>query len=352
MIEPGSGNLLDANADALVNTVNTDGVMGKGIALQFKKAFPENFALYERACRNGEVKVGEVFVCRTVLPAPRFILNFPTKKHWRNPSRLSYVRDGLVDLVAKVRDLSIRSLALPPLGCGAGGLDWAEVRPLIVQAFAALPEVRVLLFEPQRPPCPEAMPNRTPRPAMTPGRAAVLGLMARYLRAEYEESATLLEVQKLAYFLQVAGEPLRLDYAPHHYGPYADNLRQVLNRMEGHFTQGYGDGKVGPEYPIRLLPHAADEATAFVAVRPDTQARMDRVAALIDGFETPFGMELLATTHWVMTHEPSALDSLDAAVKAVKAWNLRKARIMGPEQIRAAWERLRETPWALLGTPA
>jgi O-acetyl-ADP-ribose deacetylase (regulator of RNase III) len=147
-IERGQGNLLAAEVDALVNTVNTVGVMGKGLALQFKKAFPENLAAYERACKAGEVVTGRMHVV-TRLSSPKFIINFPTKQHWRQPSKLEYVRDGLRDLTAQVRALGIESIAIPALGCGNGGLDWTDVRPLIVEAFATLPEVRVLLFEPE-----------------------------------------------------------------------------------------------------------------------------------------------------------------------------------------------------------
>lgn len=346
MITYGTGNLLTAHVDAVVNTVNTEGAMGKGIALQFKKAYPANFADYERACERGEVTIGKVLVHRTLLSEPRYVINFPTKKHWRQPSRLQYVRDGLVDLVAQVRALDIKSIAIPPLGCGLGGLDWGDVRPLIENAFRDVVDVQVVLFAPNSAPRPEAMPDRTTRPKMTPGRAAVVGLINQYLRAEYEESVSLLEIQKLAYFLQLAGEPLKLEYRAHLYGPYADKLRQVLNRIEGHFTTGYGDGKVGPTDEIKLLPEAAEEATAFLAHTAQTRERMERVAQLIEGFETPLGMELLATTHWVMANEPGARANLSATVAGVQHWNTRKARVMGAPQIRAAWERLRATPWA------
>lgn len=146
-VERGTGNLLAADVEALVNPVNTVGVMGKGLALQFKRAFPEVFASYERACGHDDVTTGKMHVVERRTP-PRFIVNFPTKQHWRSPSKLEYIRDGLVDLIRTIESLGIRSIAIPPLGCGNGGLPWSEVRPLIVDAFAELPEVRVLLFEP------------------------------------------------------------------------------------------------------------------------------------------------------------------------------------------------------------
>jgi O-acetyl-ADP-ribose deacetylase (regulator of RNase III) len=145
-----NGNLLAAEADALVNPVNTVGVMGRGLALAFKKAFPDNYVLYERACQAGEIQVGRVHVHGRIAP-PHYIINFPTKQHWRQPSKLEYIRDGLADLVLKVRALNIRSIAVPALGCGLGGLEWSVVRPLIEEAFAAVPDVTVLLFEPGEP---------------------------------------------------------------------------------------------------------------------------------------------------------------------------------------------------------
>jgi O-acetyl-ADP-ribose deacetylase (regulator of RNase III) len=146
-IERGYGDLITAEVDALVNTVNTEGVMGKGLALQIKKAFPEVFAEYTHACKQGSVAIGRMHVVNRST-SPRFVINFPTKKQWRHPSKLEYIESGLADLIGRVRELGIRSIAVPPLGCGLGGLDWTEVRSRIVEAFEPLPDVRVVLFEP------------------------------------------------------------------------------------------------------------------------------------------------------------------------------------------------------------
>lgn len=343
-IERGKGNLLTADVAALVNPVNTEGVMGKGLALQFKKAFPENFASYERACKAGEVKTGQMHIVQR-LASPRFIINFPTKRHWRLPSKLEYVRDGLRDLVAQVKLLKIGSIAVPPLGCGNGGLEWSAVRPLIVEAFASAPDVRVVLFEPADAPAADQIIDRRTKPGMTPARAAVLALMGRYVETDYEYRLSLVEVQKLAYFLQHAGENLRLEFRAHHYGPYADNLRKALRNIEGHYTRGVGDGKNSPETPIELLPGAVDEARARLEQRPDTLARLDRVAALIEGFETPFGMELLGTVHWVMQHGANPDDADDVLAK-VQSWSERKRSQMKDGHVRAAWARLHEQGWS------
>jgi O-acetyl-ADP-ribose deacetylase (regulator of RNase III) len=343
MIELAQGNLLEADAEALVNTVNCEGYMGKGIALQFRQAYPENFRAYERACHAHEVQPGRMFTVTTgQMVNPQYIINFPTKRHWRGASRIEDIRAGLKALVQEVKRLGIQSIAVPPLGCGNGWLNWWEVRPMIEQALQAVPDVRVLLFEPRGAPDAKAMPVRTERPKMTPGRALVIKLMQGYAALGY--SRTLLEIQKLAYFLQEAGEPLRLRYEAGLYGPYAANLNKVLERIEGHFIRGYGDSQT-PETEIELLPDAIEEAEAFLAGRQDSSARLQRVADLIDGFETPYGMELLSTVHWVARHQKPSATNADEAVAAVHAWSDRKRQMFKSDHIRVAWQRLQEQGW-------
>lgn len=346
MIHEATGNLLDAEAEALVNTVNTVGVMGKGIALQFSRAFPENLAAYQRACRAGEVAPGKMFICENrALNGPRWIINFPTKRHWRGASRMEDIESGLRALVDEVQRLGIRSIAVPPLGCGNGGLDWNEVRPRIERAFAAWPEVNVLLFAPTGAPAAEAMVNRTQRPALTPARAAMIGILGRYARFDYR--LALLEVHKLVYFLKAGGEPFeRLAFDKGPYGPYADALRHVLKRMESHYLQGFGDASRNrPDTPIWLLPGAAAEAEAFLQDQPDTLGRFERVTALIDGFETPYGLELLSSVHWVANESPAARNDGGAAVSAVHGWSARKAKLFHAPHVQLAWTRLKEQAW-------
>lgn len=343
MIKLTQGDILKADAEALVNTVNCVGVMGRGIALQFKKAYPENFKAYKAACDDKEVQPGQMFVVDLArICTPHFIINFPTKRHWRGKSRLEDIQAGLKDLIEVVKRENIRSVAIPPLGCGLGGLDWAEVRPLIVQAFEALPNVDALLFEPAGAPEPTQMAVISKVPDMTPGRAALLGLMRRYLAAVMDPSVTLLEVHKLMYFMQESGEGLRLQYEKGPYGPYATNLRHVLNHIEGHFISGYGDAEDRPDVPLELKPHAAEQAEMFLAEQAETGERFNQVAQLIKGFETTFGMELLSTVHWVMTKEEATTP--EKAVEKVHAWSTRK-QMFEPRHIRSAFDRLEQTGW-------
>jgi O-acetyl-ADP-ribose deacetylase (regulator of RNase III) len=343
MIEHVQGNLLNADVEALVNTVNTVGVMGKGVALQFKLAFPKNFSAYEAACRRGEVKIGRMFVFRTnTLQNPRFVINFPTKKHWRGKSRLEYVEAGLRSLIEVIRSERIHSVAVPPLGCGSGGLDWEQVKSRIEAAFAELPNVGVFLYAPQGAPDPDEMKIATTRPSMTPGRAAMIALMARYALPGYR--VTMLEVQKLAYFLQCAGEVLKLDFQKQRYGPYAETLHHVLQRIEGHFISGYGDRSRSAS--IAIHAEAAEEAEEFLKNRTATLERLQRVSELIEGFETPYGMELLSSVHWVGTHEyGEARMDPELATRQVLDWNEHKRKSFRPDHIRIAWERLKEKSW-------
>jgi len=346
MITNTSGNLLTADVDALVNTVNTVGVMGKGIALQFRRAYPEMFADYTRAAKAGEVTLGRMHVWPTqALDGPRFVINFPTKRHWRSPSRMPDIEEGLDDLVRVVAELKIRSVAVPPLGCGNGGLDWGEVEPRIRAAFDALPDVDVRLFAPGVTPPAASMPTATERPGMTPGRAALVALLRQYEQVTL--GASLIEVQKLMYFLQEAGQPLKLGYTKGHYGPYADNLRQVLTLVEGHFLTGFGDGsaRVMEAEPVRVLAGAPEEADAALQSDPETRARIDRVARLAQGFESMYGLELLASVHWVARENPAAAEDAEVATELVHAWTPRKGRTFTRHHVAAALEALRGGGW-------
>lgn len=338
MIKFQQGNLLEADVEALVNTVNCVGIMGKGIALQFKMAFPGNFKHYQKACKSGEVQPGKMFIVpNSNLANPQHIINFPTKRHWKGQSRIEDIEAGLSALVEDIKLLGIKSVALPPLGCGNGGLEWAEVAPLILSAFEPIPEVEVRLFEPAGAPTAELMPVSTGRPKMTRGRALIVDLMRRYKIPGYE--LTRLEIQKLAYFLQSSGEPMKLNYVKHKFGPYADNLNHVMLALEGHYTRGYGDGS-HQQGGIYLLPEAVDEANQVLKNLPDAVEHLEKVSRLIEGFETPYAMELLATVHWIAQHDwLAATDSL-VAVKQVHAWSKRKATMFSTRDIEMAWQRL------------
>lgn len=343
MIEFKSDDILKDQAEALVNTVNCVGVMGRGIALQFKESFPENFKAYSDACKQGTVRPGRMFVFETGrLTPPRYIINFPTKRHWRGKSRMSDIEAGLEALVDVLREKQIRSVAIPPLGSGLGGLDWPEVKKRIEVAMRPLGQVAVTVYEPKGAPSSDRMTHSREVPRMTAGRAALVELMQRYLGGLLDPFVTLLEVHKLMYFMQEAGEPLKLKFKPAPFGPYAENLRHVLHAIEGHLISGYADGGDLPDKQLRLVPGSTDDAAAFLKRHKETRARFDKVTELVEGFESPFGLELLSSVHWVMRHE--IVGSLDDVIARTYAWNPRK-RQFTPRQIGIAVNVLSQKGW-------
>jgi O-acetyl-ADP-ribose deacetylase (regulator of RNase III) len=344
MIHYRRGNLLQAQTEALVNTVNEVGVMGKGVALMFRDAFPENARAYEQAAKKGEVRVGRMLVtANRELLGPKWIINFPTKKHWRHPSRLEWVREGLKDLVRVLRKLHIRSVALPPLGCGNGGLEWTQVKREIEVAVADVEDVDIVVYEPTN--VYQNAPKRSGLEALTPARALIAELVRRYEVLGLE--CTHLEVQKLAWFLhrsietQRLPDPLKLSFAANRYGPYADNLRHLLDGLDGsylHCEKRLSDA--GPfdriwfedSKRIQVDNYLRGDAAVF---RP----ALERTAAVIDGFESPLGMELLATVDWLVANNKS-----EATVAAVK-----KALPNWPGGRAAARRKIKQFDDRLLG---
>ncbi len=345
MINLVKGNLLKSQAQALVNTVNTMGVMGKGIALQFKNAFPDNNSAYVAACEKGLVVPGKVFTfVHAGLAGGKTIFNFPTKRHWKDNSRIDDIVAGLNDLVDQIEQRGIKTVAVPPLGCGFGGLSWKTVLPLIEEALGPLQDVVAEVYEPAGSPAAEDMVHNEKRPGMTPGRAAVLLAMHQYLATGWEYRLSLLEVQKLAYFLQEFGLKLNMRFKPAIYGPYADEMRHVMNRMEGHFTVGFADGRNSPDTPIQVMPDAVTEAEAFEEKHLELREYINRVSKFIENFETPFGMELLSSVHWLAVHGRNGVVANDnvQATQMLKVWNHRKARTFNADHVALAWDRLAE----------
>lgn len=343
MIRFKTGDMFVEEAEALVNTVNCVGVMGRGVALQFKRAYPSNFKAYAARCKRGEMKPGRVFVFETGSGVPpQYIINFPSKRHWRGKSRIEDIESGLQSLVKEIRERDIRSVAIPPLGSGLGGLDWSLVRSRIIEAFNKLDSVDVTVFEPGGGPADGRANRSSDVPRMTAGRAALVVLLDRYVQGLLDPFVTLQEAHKLMYFMQVAEEPLRLKFTKGPYGPYAENLRHVLHAIEGHMVSGYADGGDRPDKRLRLVPGAFDDARAFVATKDDTRNRFNRVADLVSGFESPFGLELLSTIHWVVENEDA--DAVDDVVEKTYAWNERK-KMFSRRQIALARDVLSEQGW-------
>lgn len=325
MIQYTRGNLLDSKADALINTVNEVGVMGKGIALQFREAFPENSRAYVEEARAGRIRVGMVFAVRvSQLDGPRWIINFPTKKHWRNPSQIKWIREGLQDLKRTILELDIRSIALPPLGCGNGGLEWRRIRREIEEIFDELPEVIITVYQPTTEYYGPARRNHARN--LTPARALIIELVRRY--SVLGISCTILEIQKLAWFLSrfIASEalpdPLHLTYKASKYGPYADQLRHLLDGLDGSYL--HCEKRLADASPFDAIwfdeSRKAELATYLRSGQMEPYLpTLERTTALIDGFESPLGMELLGTVDWLIS-ERGTTNEVHQIRAAIQDW--------------------------------
>ena len=358
MIRYVQGNLLRSNAEALVNTVNEVGVMGKGVALMFRDAYPESARLYQEASKAGQVQVGRMHVTpNPELVGPRWIINFPTKKHWRNPSKLEWVREGLKDLVRVIAEHGITSIALPPLGCGNGGLEWTQVRREIENALADIPGVDVTVYEPSV--AYQNAPKRAGVEELTPARALVAELVRRYLVLGID--CTNLEVQKLVWFLRrsitvlALPDPLKLDFKADKYGPYADRLRHLLDNLDGSYL--HCEKRLSDAGPFDLIwfEDARRGVVQEYLERGEGKKflpALNATAATIDGFESPLGMELLATVDWLLQEEgapPASVESLRVALgkwPGGKAAAARKLELFDGRLLELALDRLTSTATA------
>ena len=348
MITFTQGNLLEARAQALVNTVNTVGVMGKGIALMFKDRFNDNFRQYAAACKAGQVQTGQMFITEPAeLDGPRWIVNFPTKEHWRSPSRLEWITQGLQDLRRFLVEKQVKSIAIPPLGAGNGGLDWPAVRAQIEQALGDL-DLEITVFEPTR--AYQNVAKRAGVENLTPARALIADLVRRYWVLGME--CSLLEIQKLAWFLERSIErltpdnnPLKLQFEAHKYGPYANRLDHLLDKLDGSYL--HSEKRIADADPFDVI-WFDDERKDLVQTYLRTEAKdhaqaLQDTAALIDGFESPFGMELLATVDWLLTQEGVA-PTVQAVRKGLQCWPAgaaeRKTRLFDERAVGIALERL------------
>jgi O-acetyl-ADP-ribose deacetylase (regulator of RNase III) len=351
MITFTQGNLLNSDAEALVNTVNTVGIMGKGIALMFKEAFPENNRLYEAACKKGDVKIGRMLVTeRHELLGPKWIINFPTKKHWRNPSRIEWIEEGLVDLKRVIQTNHIRSVGIPPLGSGNGGLDWSAVRAVIQKSLDDIPDVKVIVFEPTAKY--QNVAKREGVEKLTPARALMAELVRRYWVLGFE--CSVLEVQKLAYFVERTVRDLGLNnilnlrFEANKYGPYAHRLTHLLNALDGsylHCDRRIADASI---YDVISFDESKRDFVAAYFTTPEAKPyriALETTAKLIDGFQSPLGMELLATVDWLVREErvPSTIADVRAGLAkwpAGEASAKRKLELFDDRLVGVALEQL------------
>lgn len=351
MIHTKKGNLLQAQTEAIVNTVNTVGVMGKGIALQFKEAFPENYKLYRQAVGRGEVVIGKMFVHRSAqLDGVRYIINFPTKEQWFRPSSYAYIEEGLKDLVRVIQQYGIKSIAIPPLGCGNGGLDWKVVRKMIEEALSPLTDLDVVLYEP------DAKVNEIlaaqgsdKEVKLTPARAMMLYLLFYY--EALGEQASLFAANKLMYFLQQFGEKqLKLRFVRHLYGPYSNQVDHVMHALNGKYVSGLEQRSARAFDPLQLNYGSFDEVKQYMIdnLSESENKRLQQVTSFIDGFASPLALEALASVHSILEEYPDWNE--DQVFGQIQEWSARKKNIFSRPQIDAAYKHLQQFRHQLIPT--
>lgn len=336
------GDLMQSSAEALVNTVNTVGVMGKGIALQFKEAFPYNHKAYMEACKRQELVPGKLLAIwdENLLLGKKLIINFPTKVHWKQPSQYEYIEKGLVALREFLENEKVESIAIPPLGCGNGGLDWNKVKPMIVQALEGL-DLSVIIFEPNATIKTLLQEQETKKEVhLTPARASLLYVLFAY--ESMGEYSSVFVANKLAYFLQRKGQKLNLDFKPYHYGPYAIGVEKVLYHLNGVYLKGMEQGQVKPFEPLQLNYEKWKEVNDYVNTQlneEDTQ-RVKNLIHFLSGFTSELSLEILATVDYILAENPNA--SFEAVMQAIAGWNIRKKELFKEEYVHTSYEYLHQ----------
>lgn len=333
------GDMFAEPVEALVNTVNCVGVMGKGVALEFKNRWPANFRAYKSLCDAKDLKPGEMFVFDTnelfASDGPRYLVNFPTKAHWRSKSKMQYIEDGLDALVRAIQEYRITSIAIPPLGCGNGGLDWEDVRPLIEAKLSGLQNIDIVLFAPKHAvDAPEHVNSDLP---MTFPRAILLKAL-NDLERYFDGSFDRISLQKIVYFLQALGVDFNLKFSRNLHGPYSENLKLAYVAMERH---GMIDGFRNGDRQSHVTPSGCAVANEFLGKTESASGdTIDRLNKLVQGYESPYGLELLSSVHWLAHHEGHF--PVEKIIEEMLGWNETKRNRYSEDAIRAAYGRLKE----------
>lgn len=340
MLKIVKGDMFKAKADALVNTVNTVGVMGKGIALQFKEAFPQNNKIYIDACKKKELAPGKLLAVwdSNLILGKKLIINFPTKVHWKSPSKYEYIEKGLIALVDLIEKEEIKSIALPPLGCGNGGLDWSKVRPMMIKYLEDLP-IEILVFEPNSEIKAMLQKEDEKKEAkLTPARAQLMFALFAY--ESFGEYSSLFAANKLAYFLQRMGQPLKLHFQPHNYGPYALGVGKVLYAMNGVYLNGLEQQEIKPFEALNLNYEKWHEVKEYVEKNMsfEEKSRLLNLIKLIDGFTSELSLEILSTISFILDKYPNS--TMKEVMKNVYDWSDRKRLLFKEEYVKVAYEHL------------
>ena len=339
MIKYITGNILESSADALINTVNTVGVMGKGIALQFKKAYHNNYKAYVQACKKNEIGIGKLLIVKdsNLDSGEKYIINFPTKKDWRKPSEYEFIEAGLEDLIRIIKDYNIKSIAIPPLGAGNGGLEWEKVKKMIENKLSNI-EIDIFVFEPTQQIKEQLKKERV---KLTDGRALLLYVL--YDLVKNGEYVSEFSSEKVCYFLQRFGAKkyLNLDFSPNFYGPYSGKVRYVLNVLNGSYIMGYSDMSKKPFEPITLVSDGYEDVKSYIEGNQELLSISNKTINFLNGFYSDFALELLSTIDFITT-EINSFEK-DLINKKLENWSDRKRSLFSnPKYIDISVKQLKE----------
>lgn len=327
------GDLLESKAQALVNTVNTVGVMGKGIALQFKERFPQNYALYRSACKNNKVKIGEMFTTvEQTLDGNKIIINFPTKTTWRRPSEYPYIQLGLKSLHDEIIDRKIKSIAIPPLGSHNGGLDWSIIKRMMISSLEDL-DCDVTIYEPS-----DKIIERlkSERVKLTPASSMMLDVLCDMVA--YGEFISVFAAEKIVYFLQRFGadDIFKIKFIKYYYGPYSKGrIGHALYHLNGSYIKGMGGMEAKPFDQIWLLPDTMKTIKEYMSTENNKKFKdiADKTKSFLRGYYSAYSLELLATVDFILNEEEHLYnwksmddnDVLDVVNDAIQNWSKRKS---------------------------
>ena len=328
MIKYIEGNILDSEAQALVNTVNTIGIMGKGIALQFKKAFINNFKAYEEACRNKDIRIGKMFVTRdrNLNSGEKIIINFPTKTDWNKPSEYKYIEEGLNDLIAVIRDHEIKSLAIPPLGSGNGGLEWERVKIIIDEKLRSL-DIDIFVYEPSSHIIEQLKKERV---KLTDARALLLYVLYDLVRnGEYVSEFS---SEKICYFLQRFGAKkyFKLKFEPNFYGPYSGKVRFLLNVLNGSYIMGFSDMNKKPFDPLTMVANGYEDVKIYVESNPELLSIAKNTICFLNGFYSDFALELLSSIDFIIGNQK--IFDKEYVANKLEEWSDRKRSLFSNQR--------------------
>lgn len=351
MIHYVKGNLFDSEAQALVNTVNTVGVMGKGIALQFREAFPYNYRVYRNACLKKELRVGQMLVVEdnNLTSGHKIVINFPTKTHWRLPSEYSYIEQGLKALRVEIKHRKISSIAIPPLGSHNGGLDWSRVKQMVESELSDL-ECEIFIYEPTDVIIEKLKSERV---RLTPARAMLLAMLCDM--KNNGEFASVFAAEKIVYFMQRFGaeDIFKIEFKPYYYGPYSGGkVAHMLYALNGSYIKGMGGMENKPFDYIWLLDNVERDVMQFLDNAKDSSRLHDicnKTKLFLRDYYSNYTLELLSSVDYIVNNTPSLQNCqlnddnrvLNILTEEIKRWSRRKEQMFKSRYLVEAYDHIR-----------